>query len=68
MNRNKNTLEDQLDELKHRNSTIEKVNADLKTQNERMQKFISENSSSSSDITVDNLDAMVYPKDPYSQK
>lgn len=68
INRRKNALEDQIDWLKHQNTTCDSNITVLQEENARLEAFVQESQGRSTDLTEDNLDTLVHPSDPFSEK
>lgn len=68
INRCKNALEDQIDWLKHQNATCDSNIFVLQEENARLEAFIQQSHGKLTELTEDNLDTLVHPSDPFSEK
>lgn len=68
LHKHKNAIEDQLDWLKHQNATCDTNITTLKEENTRLETFVRESQGRSQEINEDNLDTLVHPSDPFSEK
>ena len=67
MNQHDKILDEQTDELQRRIAVIDGNNQTLMHENAAMEKIVSDSSQSTA-ITPDNIDAYVMPSNPFSEK